>query len=653
MRNTAALYEAVMGKLWENEQIRGKANARIGARMAGRRQGRSYANTGRASLRNVAKAASGQSRAAIFKRIRSGGCKTRASLGNQLSYVNDKAVFTYSSMTNALTSDAVLNEEQKSGIIEDWAETWRGTTKLGFTSHMLLSFPTDVTVDQVRDITMEWAEHFFDSGEYGDQWDYVFAVHDDRAHKHAHILLNNRGVDQGTWFSCWAEGGMSPQLMREKQAEIAEKNGIMLDATSRIERGIYAKPAGMEEIYAAKAEARRPQEIALTEQERAMAEAQVTTFAKDYTSMADFLDRMDQRAIGSAVRGMADAMGRGELWHGPDNTGQQGEIDMKDITTVGQATEYAERAIEAIGLKIEELDPSERTAFEVKTAPVLKELSRMVPDPELQSRFNKVLLEPYPPGAGDAAFVAELTSGNDDGLTQLVSYANDHGLDIDDILGRFEAGGTKNYGLAQNWVERDMNAVLAQDGLNVDTATEPQRIAALEVVDTFMDGMGDRIRELSGDMSAGQGLRRDDPGEASELSVIDAQDMAEHPEALQSLADILKHGHLNEEQEAMINADLKVVLTAALGERGMAALRDGNYAVLEDTLPSKFDQITVAQEYLEMMREETGDMIFTERAASLQQDKSVEMAKMIQASQEQEQSKAREQGRDLDDEMGL
>jgi hypothetical protein len=29
------------------------------------------------------------------------------------------------------------------------------------------------------------------------------------------------------------------------------------------------------------------------------------------------------------------------------------------------------------------------------------------------------------------------------------------------------------------------------------------------------------------------------------------------------------------------------------------------------------------------------------------------MAKMIQASQEQEQSKAREQGRDLDDEMGL
>ncbi|WP_255612198.1 relaxase/mobilization nuclease domain-containing protein [Ruegeria sp. SCSIO 43209] len=58
---------------------------------------------------------------------------------------------------------------------------------------MLLSFPTDVTVDQVRDIAMDWTEHFFESGEYGDQWDYVLAVHDDRAHKHAHIILNNRG----------------------------------------------------------------------------------------------------------------------------------------------------------------------------------------------------------------------------------------------------------------------------------------------------------------------------------------------------------------------------------------------------------------------------------------------------------------------------
>lgn len=640
MRNTMALYEAVMGNLWENQQVRGKAYGRIDARISGRRQGRSYSKTGRASVRNVAKAASGQSRAAIFKRIRSGGCKTRTSLGNQLAYVNDKAVFTYASMGNALDAEAVLTEDQKSEIIEDWAETWQGTTKLGFTSHMLLSFPKDVTVEQVRDITMEWASHFFESGDYGDQWDYVLAVHDDRAHKHAHILLNNRGVDQGTWFSCWAEGVMSPQLMREKQAEIAEKHGIVLDATTRLERGIYAKPAGMEEIYAAKTEARLPREIALTAQEQAIAEAQVTAFAKEYKSMADLLDRLDQRALATSVRGMANAMGRGEQWQGQ----MEGEFNMRDIQTVGQATEYAERAIEAIGLKIEELDVTERAAFEIKTAPLIKDLSQMVPDADLQSRFNKGLLEPYPPGAGDERILEVLHAKSDPMLNDVMAYGERVGLDTEDILARMEAGGTKNHGLAQNWVERDMNAVLAPDGLNVDTATEAQSIEALKAVDMFMDGLEDRVRELS----AEKGLERSDPGNSDELSLIDDGDVPQRKTALKDMADILKLGELNPEQEQIINTRLKEELSAVLGSQGMAALRNGNYSVLEDALPNKFDQITVAQEFLEMTREETGDMVFRERASAMQQDKSVAHAKMIH-----EAEMRQDRGHELDDDMGL
>lgn len=629
-----------MGNLWEDQQVRGKAYGRIDARISGRRQGSSYSKIGRASVRNVAKAASGQSRAAIFKRIRSGGCKTRLSLGNQLSYVNDKAVFTYASMNNALDAEAVLTEDQMSEIIEDWAETWQGTTKLGFTSHMLLSFPKDVSVEQVRDITMEWASHFFESGDYGDQWDYVLAVHDDRAHKHAHILLNNRGVDQGTWFSCWAEGVMSPQLMREKQAEIAEKHGIVLDATTRLERGIFVKPAGMEEIYAAKAEARLPSEIALTAQERSMAEAQVTGFAKEYKSMADLLDRLDQGALATSVRDMANAMGRGEQWQGQ----MEGEFNMRDIQTVGQATEYAERAIEAIGLKIEELDVTERAAFEIKTAPLIKDLSQMVPDPDLQSRFNKGLLEPYPPGAGDERVLEILHAKSDPMLNDVMAYGERVGLDTEDILARMEAGGTKNHGLAQNWVERDMNAVLAPDGLSLDTATEAQSTEALRSVDMFMDGLEDRVRELS----AEKGLERSDPGNSDELSLIDDGDIQPRKPGLKDMADILRLGQLNPEQEQIINTRLKEELGAVLGSQGMAALRNGDYSVLEDALPNKFDQITVAQEFLEMTREETGDMVFRERASAMQQDKSVAHAKMIH-----EAEMRQDRGHELDDDMGL
>ena len=264
MADPLALYTAVMGRLWEDGQIRGQRQARIEARIAGRRQGRSFQRTGRLSARNLLKAATRDSRAAVFKRIRAGGCKTRTSLGHQLAYVNDKAVYSYSTMTNPLSDGAVLSDDQKAGIVEAWSQTWRGTTKLGFTSHMLLSFPSDVRSIRSESITLDWAEHFFETGDYGDQWDYVLAVHDDRAHKHAHVILNNRGTQNGTWFSCWAEGVMSPQLMREKQAEIAERYGVILEATTRLERGIFAKAPGIEEIYRAKAEARLPREIAMT-----------------------------------------------------------------------------------------------------------------------------------------------------------------------------------------------------------------------------------------------------------------------------------------------------------------------------------------------------------------------------------------------------
>ncbi|MEO0474709.1 MAG: efflux RND transporter permease subunit, partial [Planctomycetota bacterium] len=60
--------------------------------------------------------------------------------------------------------------------------------------------------------------------------------------------------------------------------------------------------------------------------------------------------------------------------------------------------------------------------------------------------------------------------------------------------------------------------------------------------------------------------------------------------------------------------------------------KDKNDKVLTDAqgnpLPSKLDQITVTQEFLEMTFEETGDRAFTDRAAGLQQDKATEVARL-------------------------
>lgn len=431
---------------------------------------------------------------------------------------------------------------------------------------------------------------------------------------------------------------MSPQLMREKQAEIAEGYGVMLDATTRLERGIFAKAPGIEEIYRAKEEARLPREIAMTAEESAIAQAQVVGFAKDYDKLADLLDRMDQRQLARVVRTMAKGLGTNSV-----HQFTAGEIDMKDIQTVGDAIEYSERTIEALRLKAEELDGEARAGFEVKAAPIIRDLSQMVPDPDLRARFGRDLTEPYPPGAGDARLIHALQSGRDEALADILSEAEEAGIDRDDLVARIAAGGTTNYGLAQDWVERDMGAVLAKDGLTTETANDAQLDAALEKVDGVMDRILERARELG--VPVDRGLDAED---GQELTLIDDRDRGPNP-YLQELAEMLKEGQLSEQQEEVVERTLQAELFKELGEEGLAELRRGNYTVLEEALPGKIDQITVTQEFLEMAHEETGDQVFTDRAAALQQDKATELVRQMEA----ERDRARDLGLDRDDELGL
>ncbi len=646
------LYRAVMGELWEEEHRRAGA-ARTGAKA---RQARSYKASGHSSVRNIVKTSQG-SRAAVFKRIRAGGCKTRQSLGNQLNYVNDKAVFTFSSQANSLDGEASLSEEQKTKILDQWSGTWRGSSKLGFTSHMLLSFPTDVSADQVRDIALDWCEHFFESGHYGDEWDYVVAVHTDRDHPHAHILLNNRGKDQGVWFACWAEGVMSPQLMREKQAEIAENYGVALDATTRLERGIFAKPAGLEEIYAAKAEGRTAREIALTDQEASMAEAAVIAFAKEYSDVGDVLDRADKSHLAADVRLMAKSLAAGNAWNI-----EQGEIDLAEIKTVGEAIDYAETRIEEIQDHAGSLEQPERTGFELRAAPVIASLSQLVPDPELRTAYNQELAEPYPPGSGVGDLTDALsTSERSVAVQEILQDGEDLGLNLDEILARLEAGGTKNHGLAQEWVERDLTAILAKDGIEIDNATTGQMDDAVETLDAFQMRLASELGvEIE---SAFEGLEQgqlaDDQGIIDAGNITDAGDIAQLEEAdpsnayIRQLAQDLRDGGLSDDQQDIMQRTLVAELHKELGDEGMAELDRGHWQVLDEILPNKVDQISVTKEYLEVAAEDRGEPELAEIASDLTQVRANERAKEISAENAAENISGSTRDRGLDDDMGV
>lgn len=641
-----ALYHAVMGEAWAEEDRKAKG----GRDRAGERQARSFKRAGEPSVRNIIKAATG-SRAAVFKRIRNGGCKTVRSLGSQLDYVNDKAAFTYSNQINSLDGDDTLSEQQKADLIAQWAGTWRGTSKLGFTSHMLLSFPKDVNAEQVKGIALEWCEHFFESGHYGDKWDYVISVHTDRDHPHAHILLNNRGSVMGEWFACWAGGNMSPQLMREKQAEIAEGYGISLNATTRLERGLTNKPANLAEIYAAKAEGREPVEAALTEDESEAVHEVIMGFVEDYQNISAILDSDNKATLANAVRSMQHALSNGEEW-----TATQGDFNMAEIKTVGDAIEYAETQIDGLRGRAAELSGVERAAFEVEAAPLLADFYKLVPDPDRRAAFNQELVDVYPPGA-DVSDLADrfLGAAERENLAAVIQDGQELGLNTDEILARMEAGGTKNHGLAQEWVERDMTAILGKEGIALENATDEEFDLALEKLDGFQRRLTSELgieMESPFDLMEARPQLTDEENERafkqSEAEWLAGESdylgrMAEegferqqdqNNDDIRQLAQELRDGTLTEEQKFAIEESFLSKLQQSLTAFEMEVLRNGNWEVLNEAFDSPVDQIDIAIEYMEILMEGRADAEALEILGDLHKDRARVLAGAMELTEE-------------------
>ena len=501
MADPLALYRAVMGQVWEDELPRVRAMRDAGAARQGRGRGRrpdpgrsrgwSTGPWGRPSARDLMRAAAG-GRAAVFKRIRAGGCKSPRALRDQLSYVNDKAVFVTSTLIAEPEDGAVLSPAEKMEIVDAFAERWAGTTKLGHTSHMLLSFPEGVGVETVRDVAVEWAERLFESGHYGDTWDYVLAVHDDREHKHAHVVLNNRGRDHGTWFSCWREGVMSPQHMREVMAEVAAEHGVMLEATGRLERGLATEPAGMVEVYAAREAGRVRDEPAMDVVREAEARTAHARFAAEQSDLAELLDDHDHGALARATRAMSESVRDGQPWEAAMAARTAGAISVDEVRTVGDAIDWAESRWDGLDAQLERLGPDDRARFEIEAAEVKADLVEFVPDAQRRLEWSTTMSGTYPPGAElagrDRALEREgLAQARPETVEEVLIEGRQLGLDVDEMTARLEAGGTRSMGLAQEWTDRDADRILVADGIEPGRATLEQRDDAIERLDAFQD----------------------------------------------------------------------------------------------------------------------------------------------------------------------
>jgi type IV secretion system T-DNA border endonuclease VirD2 len=201
------------------------------------------------------------SNAAVLKKIGKGGTANAKELAAQMDYLFSKSASIFGNGV-VLDADAKgLTTDERNEIVGDWVEDWRGSPKNGHTTHLLMSFPSHVRPEKAKLIAEAWAFEMFQSGEHQDDvWSYVAALHTDKAHPHVHIVINNRGTVNDSWFFMAKEHAFNLEIMKERMVAIAAEEGVFLDATSRAERGLLTYGPSRAEIERAQAEGRAPEE---------------------------------------------------------------------------------------------------------------------------------------------------------------------------------------------------------------------------------------------------------------------------------------------------------------------------------------------------------------------------------------------------------
>lgn len=201
------------------------------------------------------------SNAAVLKKIGKGGTANAKELAAQMDYLFSKSASIFGNGV-VLDADAKgLTKDERNEIVGDWVEDWRGSPKNGHTTHLLMSFPSHVRPEKAKLIAEAWAFEMFQSGEHQDDvWSYVAALHTDKAHPHVHMVINNRGTLNDSWFFMAKEHVFNLDVMKERMVAIAAEEGVFLDATSRAERGLLTYGPSRAEIERARAEGRAPEE---------------------------------------------------------------------------------------------------------------------------------------------------------------------------------------------------------------------------------------------------------------------------------------------------------------------------------------------------------------------------------------------------------
>ncbi|GLT12637.1 hypothetical protein GCM10007928_48700 [Sulfitobacter porphyrae] len=411
-----------------------------------------------AKQKQLMRAAAGH-RPAVFKAIRGGGTHTKSQLANQLDYLTTKSTHIVDS-SGFLDGKSKLEVGDIKDLTERFAKRWDGgfKPKLGQTTHMLMSFPIGTRGEDVRDIATDVAERFFqtDAGHF----DYIIAVHEDRDHPHAHLVLNRRS-QEGEFFFLGRNHRFNYDDFRLAMVEEAEKYGVRLEATRRVDRGVVHYPARTSEVYAAKDEGRAPRERERVGADLTRTLAEIANTRTVYHSLAAEASREAREDIAAALFRAGEVLAHGGQVDRTGDVYMAEDQSFEDLRSL-----YAEKLARVQGMIAEKSD-AERPVLEKRLIEIQMQVQHMQP---LGLRSSTLSETPSEGGIYSEANIQEnqLERLTEPRLRSRIDAAlRGTGISTAEVAARIETGAS-NAALEHQWIADDLSKVAEARDLNLE-----------------------------------------------------------------------------------------------------------------------------------------------------------------------------------------
>ena len=127
------------------------------------------------------------------------------------------------------TGEVLEGREMQKELVADWLVDFDASKKSRDTANIVFSMPPGSNVEALRAAVRNTAAKAFPNHEW------VFAIHQDRNHPHAHMVVKMRGKEKGKKLQL-----KKAELykLRETFAEASREQGVELAASPRAARGV-------------------------------------------------------------------------------------------------------------------------------------------------------------------------------------------------------------------------------------------------------------------------------------------------------------------------------------------------------------------------------------------------------------------------------